>query len=141
MNEELKQTAGLGPNKKQMAHKILVFALLLLLTSCYEVEHNCKQFKTGKFEFIQVIEGKRNKSIFERTDDLQIETYNGKIDSATIRWVNDCEFVLQKLHPKNMLERKAISIKILSTSKKTYQFEYSFVGDAKKQKGTVTKTN
>jgi hypothetical protein len=124
-----------------MVHKILVFALLLLLVSCYNVEHNCKDFKTGKFEFIQEIDGKKNKSTFERTNDLQIETYNGKVDSASIRWVNDCEFVLQKLHPKNMLEKKTISIRILTTSKNTYQFEYSFVGDAKKQKGTVTKTD
>jgi hypothetical protein len=122
-----------------MTHKILILGLLLLLVSCYNVEHNCKDFKTGKFEFVQEIDGKKNTSIFERTADMQIETYDGKVDSASVRWVNDCEFVLQKLHPKNMLEKKAISIRILSTSKKTYKFEYSFVGDAKKQKGTVTK--
>jgi hypothetical protein len=139
LNEELQRTAGLGTNKKQMTHKILVLSILISLVSCYNVEHNCKDFKTGKFEFVQEIEGKKNISTFERTHDLQIETYNGKVDSASIRWVNDCEFVLQKLHPKNMLEKKAISIRILSTSKKTYQFEYSFVGDAKKQKGSVTK--
>ena len=38
-----------------------------------------------------------------------------------------------------MAEKKAINIKILTTSEKTYTFEYSFVGENKKQKGLVTK--
>ena len=38
-----------------------------------------------------------------------------------------------------MQEKKAIGIKILTTSEKGYTFEYAFVGDAKKQRGTVTK--
>jgi hypothetical protein len=32
-------------------------------------------------------------------------------------------------------------MRILTTKEKTYTFEYSFVGDSKKQIGTVTKTN
>lgn len=119
--------------------KILTLLLLPLLFSCYDQERNCKDFKTGKFEFTQEIDGKKLISVFERNDSLQIETFNGKTDTATVRWVNDCEFILEKLHPKNMQEKKAISMKILTTNKKGYTFEYSFVGDAKKQKGTVTK--
>ncbi len=119
--------------------KKILFLLLLTLVSCYQVEHNCKDFKTGKFEFSQEINGKKVTSTFERTDHLQIETFNGKTDTANIRWVNDCEFVLQKLHPKNRLEKKAISMKIISTKDKTYIFEYAFVGDNKKQRGAVKK--
>jgi len=62
---------------------------------------------------------------------LQIETYQGRTDTASVRWVNDYEFILQKLHPKNMIEEKAISMRILSTKDKTYTFEYSIVGDTK----------
>lgn len=115
--------------------------LLLCFTilSCYQVERNCNDFKTGKFEFTQEINGKKMTSSFERNDTLQIETFNGRTDTASVRWINDCEYILQKLHPKNIQEKKAIAIKILTTKKKQYQFEYSFVGDAKKQKGTVTK--
>lgn len=113
--------------------------VLTLLTSCYQQERKCTDFKTGKFEFTQEIDGKKQTSTFERNDSLQIETYNGKTDTASVRWVNDCEFILQKTHPKNMQEKKAITMKILSTKDKTYTFEYSFVGDAKTQKGTVTK--
>jgi hypothetical protein len=115
--------------------------ILTLLISCDKQERNCTDFKTGKFEFTQEIDGKKQTSTFERTEKLQIETFNGKTDTASVRWVNDCEFVLEKLHPKNMQEKKAISMKILTTKDKTYIFEYSFVGEAKKQQGTVTKIN
>jgi len=116
---------------------LLLFTIILL--SCSEKERNCTDFKTGKFEFTQDIDGKKQTSTFTRTENLQIETYNGKTDSASVRWVNDCEFILQKLHPKNMKEEKAISMKILFTEKNSYTFEYSFVGSNKKSRGVVTK--
>jgi PBP1b-binding outer membrane lipoprotein LpoB len=120
-----------------MKKSILFIAFLLI--SCYNQERNCKDFKTGKFEFTQEIEGVKKTTSFQRTDKLQIETFEGKTDTASVRWVNDCEYILEKLHPKNRQERKAISIKILTTKIKTYTFEYSFVGEDKKQKGIVTK--
>ena len=119
--------------------KIALLSFIIVFVSCYNQERNCKDFRTGKFEFSQEIDGKHMTSVFERTDSLQIETFNGKTDTASVRWTNNCEFVLQKLHPKNMQDKKAISMKILTTSNKGYTFEYSFVGDPKKQKGTVTK--
>lgn len=128
-------------NNKNNFMKKLALLMSILLVSCYNVEKNCADFKTGKFEFEQEINEKKQTSTFERTKTLQIETYNGKTDTATVRWVNDCEFVLEKLHPKNRQEKKAISMKIISTKDKTYIFEYSFVGDDNKQRGTVTKLN
>ncbi|HQW70062.1 MAG TPA: DNA topoisomerase IV [Flavobacterium sp.] len=119
--------------------KLTLLLLALLLVSCYDQERKCTDFKIGKFEFSQEIDGKKQTSIFTRTENLQIETFNGKTDTATVRWVNDCEFVLEKLHPKTMQEKKAISMKILYTKDNSYTFEYSFVGDAKKQRGIVTK--
>jgi hypothetical protein len=123
-------------NIKLISYSLLIFTLL---TSCDKQERNCTDFKTGKFEFTQEIDGQKQTSTFERTEKFQIETYNGKTDTASVRWVNDCEFILQKLHPKKIEEKKAVSMKILSTKDKTYIFEYSFVGEAKKQQGTVTK--
>jgi hypothetical protein len=102
-------------------------------------ECNCTDFKTGKFEFTKEIDDKKITSTFERTDKLQVETFQGKTDSASVRWINDCEFILQKINPKNNAEKKAISMKIVATKEKTYTFEFSFVGDAKKQQGFVTK--
>lgn len=119
--------------------KITLLLLALTIIACSEKERSCQDFRTGKFEFVQDINGKKHTSTFTRTEELQIETYNGKTDTASVRWVNDCEFILQKLHPKSMKEEKAISMKILFTTDNTYTFDYSFVGDAKKQRGTVTK--
>jgi hypothetical protein len=111
----------------------------IMLTSCYNQERNCKDFKTGKFEFVQEIDGVKKTSTFERTENIQIETFEGKTDTASIRWVSDCEYILQKINPKNMLEKKAIGMKILTTSENSYTFEFGIVGTDAKQKGTVTK--
>lgn len=121
--------------------KKLLPLLSILLISCYQQERNCTDFKTGKFQFEQEIDGKKEISIFERNDTLQIETFREKTDSSSVRWINDCEFVLQKLHPKGMKEKKAIHMKILTTTEKNYTFEYSFVGESAKQKGIVTKVD
>lgn len=119
--------------------KILILPLLLLSISCYNVEHNCKDFKTGKFKFDYKVDGKEKTTVFERKDSIEIETFDGKTDTSTIRWVNDCEYVLRKIHPKNMSERKAISMKILTTSRNSYIFEFGIVGSDVKQRGKVTK--
>ena len=125
--------------KKKKMKKIILFLSLLLLTSCYDVERNCKDFKMGKFQFDFVVNGVKQTTVFERTKTFQIETYKGKTDTATVRWVNDCEFVLQKLHPKNMQEKKAISMRIVSTTKNSYTFEFGIIGSDEKQKGIATK--
>jgi hypothetical protein len=119
--------------------KLLIIPLLFLAASCYNVERNCKDFKTGKFKFEYEVDGVKKTTYFERNDSIEIENYDGKIDTATVRWVNDCEYVLKKLHPKNMAEEKSIDMKILTTSGSTYTFEFGMVGVAQKQRGTVTK--
>jgi hypothetical protein len=121
--------------------KIFLLPALLLLASCYDTDRDCKDFKTGRFKFEYEIDGTKKITLFERTDSLEIETFEGKTDTASVRWINDCEYVLQKIHPKNMQEKKAVHMKILTTNKKSYTFEFSIVGDANKQKGTVTKLN
>jgi len=122
--------------------KIVVFVFLIsVLSACYQQERNCKDFKTGKFAFTYTLDGKKKTTVFERKETLEIETFEGKTDTSTIRWINDCEYILQKKHPKNMQEKKAISMKILSTSKNSYTFEFGIVGSNKKQTGTVNKIN
>ena len=119
--------------------KILLLSLLLLSVSCYNVEHNCKEFKTGKFKFDYTVNGVKKTTVFERTNTIEIETYEGKTDTSSIRWVSDCEYILHKIHPKNREEKKAINMKILTTSKKSYTFEFGMVGSDIKQRGTVEK--
>lgn len=110
----------------------------LFFASCYDQERNCKDYKTGKFIFTQEINGTIETSIFERNDSIQIERFRNQLDTSSVRWINDCEFILKKTHPKNNTERKAIHIKILTTTKEGYSFEYGYVGDSKKQRGKVT---
>jgi len=119
--------------------KIILLPLLLVLISCYEGERSCKDFKTGKFKFEHEVDGVKKTTFFERNDSIEIETYEGKTDSASIRWVSDCEYVLQKINPKNKAEAQAIGMKILTTTKNSYTFEFGMVGSDAKQKGTVTK--
>jgi hypothetical protein len=102
-----------------------IFILFILLTSCYEKERNCADFKTGTFEFNYIIDGEEKTGRFVRTDSLNIDYFENKVDTASIRWINDCEFVMKKLHPKNRSEEKAIHMKILTTDKDFYTFEYS----------------
>ncbi|MCK6607614.1 MAG: DNA topoisomerase IV [Flavobacterium sp.] len=118
---------------------IFILFSALLLVSCYNQERNCKDFKTGKFTSETEIEGKKYTSTFERNDSIQIESYEGKIDTFKVRWTNDCEYVIQNVNPKNREEKKPVQMKILTTDSDSYTFEYSFVGDSKKQRGTVTK--
>lgn len=120
---------------------LLTLVSSILLVSCYNQERNCVNFKTGKFTSETTIEGKKYTSTFERNDSIQIEAYQGKIDTFKVRWTNDCEYIIQNTHPKNREEKKPIQMKILTTSDNSYTFEYSFVGDSKKQRGTVTKLN
>ena len=62
------------------------------------------------------------------------------MDTATIRWVNDCECILTKLNPSSNQYKRPIQIKILSTTDKSYTFEYSLVGDSgNTQRGTIQK--
>lgn len=122
-----------------MKNSIYILLAGFALAGCYEQERNCADFKTGKFRAEFEVDGKKHISEFERTENFEIETINGKVDTTSIRWVNDCEYIGRKLNPKNMQEEKAVQIKILSTTEDSYSFEFSLVGDANKQKGTVTK--
>lgn len=120
---------------------VLLGILAVTATSCYNIERNCSDFKTGKFEFEYEVDGVKKISNFVRNDTLEIDTFEGKVDSSSVRWINDCEFVLEKINPKNMAEKQAIHMKILSTTENSYTFEFSKLGDTQKQKGTVTKIN
>ena len=106
-----------------------------LCFSCYEVERNCSNFKTGTYESTITINAIDYKSTFSRTSDLQVENFNGVIDSTKVRWLNDCEMVFKTINPKNRAEQKDIHLKILTTTKNSYTFEYGYVGDTNKQKG------
>ena len=116
-----------------------VFTCGISVTSCFQQERNCKEFRTGTFTFEALIGTEMETTTFERQDSIEIDYFRGKADTSRIRWINDCEYVVEKLHPKNRAEEKAVHIKILTTSADSYTFEYSIVGQDKKQKGTAKK--
>ena len=116
--------------------KILILAFLF--TSCYNVERNCVDFKTGVFEFSTEVNDSLVTSTFTRTNEFEIELFNGIKDSSTIKWVNNCEFLLTKLNPRTNQERRPVRIKILRTYGDKYDFEFSQVNDPQKiSRGTV----
>ncbi|WP_127136614.1 DNA topoisomerase IV [Flagellimonas oceanensis] len=123
--------------------KYFFFGLVVLLFfACGQPpQRNCEDFKTGKFSFTATINGEEKKTTFHRTLELEVDEYEGKVDSSSIRWINDCEYVLKNLNPKNKAEEKPIHIKILTTSESSYTFEYNIVGDNKKFKGTAKKVD
>jgi len=116
-----------------------VFVLLLLFSSCYNFERNCKDYQTGTFKSEITINDSTYISTFTRSSKLQVERYNNKIDSSEVRWINDCEVVFRTINPKNRVEKKDIHLKILTTTDSSYTFEYSYVGDKLKQKGVAIK--
>lgn len=118
---------------------LFLFFLSLAFLGCYEGERNCSDFRTGTFEFEALSGTEVFKTTIIRNDSIEIDFYKGKSDTSSIRWINDCEYVIKKLNPKNQAERKAILIKILTTSKDQYSFEFSEVGKTKSSKGVANR--
>ena len=126
--------------------KISSFSILLIIISffhsCNEIERNCNLFKTGMFYSEINNDGVLFSSTFTRDDkNLQIEKFQGKIDSSKVRWINDCEMVLSPINSKKNSAKKNILIKILTTTDTSYSYEYSFVGENKKLKAVAVKIN
>ena len=114
--------------------------ILFLLTSCYSVDRDCENFKMGEFEFTYKLNDTIQRSLFTRTLDYEIEEFNSVIDSSSISWVNDCEFILTKLNPNTNQEKRPVRIKIIRTYENSYDFEYSSVNEPIIiKRGTVTR--
>ena len=117
-----------------------------LCCSCYNVERSCEDFKTGTFTFQQLVGTELVSSTFVRNDSIAIETYKGVTDTFSVRWINNCEYIMRKLNPKNTYDQQAVHFKILSTTENTYLFEFQMVVKKQNQenlvkKGMVTKVN
>ena len=127
--------------KKISSLSILLFTILFF-HSCNQIERNCNLFKTGEFFSEINYDGVLFSSTFSRDDkNIQIEKFQGKIDSSKVRWINDCEMVLSPINPKKLSNKKNILIKILTTTDTSYSYEYSFIGENKKLKAVAIKIN
>ena len=126
--------------------KISSLSILLIMISfyhsCKEIERNCNLFRTGMFYSQINYDGVLFSSTFTRDDkNLQIEKFQGEIDSSKVRWINDCEMVLSPINSKKLSDKKNILIKILTTTDTSYSYEYSFIGENKKLKAVAIKIN
>tara|TARA_R110000765_G_scaffold369129_1_gene459339 strand:+ start:2391 stop:2768 length:378 start_codon:yes stop_codon:yes gene_type:complete len=113
-----------------MVKKISILIITcLLFSSCYQPERDCEKYKTGSFKFTYELGDIVKEGKFTRDEKYSVDYYENKIDSATVRWFNDCEFVLQDIHSKT-----AIHYKIISTTDSSYTFQYkSAVKDPNKE--------
>ena len=118
---------------------ILIIIALSTLISCYDTERNCEKFKVGTFEFKTLVGDSIEKTVFYRNDSIEIEKYKGVTDTSTIRWINDCEYILKSISPESINEKKQIHFKILSTQGNQYRFEYKMVNSDNKQIGEAIK--
>jgi hypothetical protein len=116
----------------------LYLVVFVFLIGCQPPQRNCTDFKNGVFTFTALVGGVEKTTSFTRNDLWEVSTYDGVIDSASVRWINECEYVVQSLNKANP-QAKPIHIKILSTDPTGYTFEYSMIGSAKKQRGKATK--
>lgn len=120
---------------------LLLFLIVAFFSSCEPPQRDCEQFHTGTFRFTAIIDGVEETTVFRRTEDLEISEFKGETDSASVRWINPCEYIVTNLNPGSPGEEKPIHMKILSTTEDSYTFEYKLVGQAQASRGTATKTN
>ena len=119
---------------------IFFTTLLLFCVSCFIPARDCTKFKTGKFRFTSLLLGDTLTTQFIRTDSIEVDYYLNRVDSSSVRWLNDCECIVKKLRPLSYQDSKSVHMKILTTSANSYTFEYNLVGDtSNKQRGIVTK--
>ena len=111
--------------------RFLVSSIVIYLLGCNLPERNCSDYKNGDFEFSTTINNEVITSKFSRRDSIEIEYFENKIDTSFVSWVSDCEFILRKKNPATSTDKKAVNMKILSTSENGYVFEFSIVGDKK----------
>ena len=119
----------------------IILVPLLIFSACYQPQRDCKAYKDGKFTFTSIINDKEVSTTFIRKGNLEIDYFEGKADSSSVRWINDCEYIVKKLRPRNKFEEKSVHMKILSTTDNSYTFEYNIVGDSNKSRGIAIKTN
>lgn len=100
----------------------------------------CDDFKTGSFIYKTSYDGVDYESTVVRSDELEIETFEGVADTSTVRWVSDCEYIVTHINAKTNADRRPAVMRILRTEGQTFTFEYKPYVDAPQTvRGTATK--
>jgi len=104
-----------------MKKAVAFFVIIVFFFACNSEQLSADRFKTGRFE---IPEGKGYaKTIITRTDSLQIEQYEQKIDTLIIVWKNNFNYTLKMVSPKNAIDKELIHVKITSVKENSYEFE------------------
>ncbi len=119
----------------------LLFIFIAMISACTPPQRDCERFQTGTFQYTAVIDGVEETTDFRRTANLEISQFQGRTDSASVRWINPCEYIVTTLNPGSPGEEKPIHMKILSTTDNSYTFEYKLVGESQASRGTAIKTD
>jgi len=115
----------------------IIIVFLMIIVSCKNDELSLDRFKTGTFE---IPEGKGyEKTLIIRTDSLQLEKYEDRIDTLTITWKNNFNYTLKMMHPKTALDEDPIYVKITNLKKDSYEFEAVIGHSNFVQKGEIIK--
>lgn len=121
--------------------RYLILFLIICFTSCdkFKNTRDCSDFRTGTFVWEQESGGKLLKTTFERTENIQVETFEGVVDTSRVEWINDCEWRVIPINPKSNADSRAYLFKILNTSDDSYSFEFKQSGRDQIYYGTATK--
>ena len=120
---------------------LLTILAIVILAACYQPQRDCERFRTGTFTFTSEIDGEEVTTTFVRNDSMEIDYFQGRQDTATVRWINDCEYIVEPLSSGGTEAGGALHMKILSTTDNSYTFEYSLIGRSQKSRGTAIKSN
>ena len=120
-----------------------IFSLLLVLTGVLSCLHQpdlaCERFQQGTFQSQLYLNGHLETTTFIRDSIQEIDIFRNKTDTFAVRWINTCECLFTVKNPKTAQQKKAIHMRIISTDKDVYTYEYGLVGDVRKERGTAQK--
>jgi hypothetical protein len=117
---------------------VFILSCIILFSSCKTDEKlDVKSFRVGTFEIPATNE--YSKTIIKRIDSLQIETYEGKVDTLLIHWKNDFNYTLNMLNMTDGMEEDPIHVQITRLNSNSYEFT-AIIGHSNfKQDGEVFK--
>lgn len=123
-----------------MRNLLIILFTLFALTGCQPKQlKDVDYYKTGVFK--TVLKDMNISSIAKRNDSIQIETFEGKSDTFSIKWKSDFEYILLKKSPKTALDSTPFHVKITKFDGDSYQFKAFYKDSNFKQEGTSQKLN
>lgn len=117
---------------------IFLTVLILGLSSCTDSSlADPKSFRQGEF-IIPASENYAQTDIV-RVDSFQIETYEGKVDTLVINWINNFKYDIRMLHPKSESDKDVIHVQIKKLREDSYDFVATIGYTNFTQNGTLQK--